>query len=325
MQYYGFLCYFDHMKAPEQELRGIKKSADRLLHAITPNNESHELSYSVATFSQGKEPPKNEDRFVATPNYLSVIDGATANPPIKLEGYTSGEFASNQISHILQSLPPGLYGQELIDTISEQFHKSLLALPKEQADELKAKPFAKPYASFAAATRVGEKIYITQVGDIGFRINGGPVHEDPKTIDGMHATMRIAAMKKAEAEGKSFEEQLVAGEDAIRPSLREQVSRYQNQPRERRLGYGAIDGDHVHDKFVRVFTVDVKDVQTLEMYSDGYFKPALDATIDSWEQAFQEVEAEDPYKLRRYASVKGSIPGVRPTDDRTVLIARFTH
>ncbi|HEX7042869.1 MAG TPA: hypothetical protein VF189_06460, partial [Patescibacteria group bacterium] len=79
------------------------------------------MNFSVETFSQGKKSkgnPKekaNEDRYLITSHYIAVIDGATANPPITINGFTSGEYASDTIKNILQIAPPHLFGKELID------------------------------------------------------------------------------------------------------------------------------------------------------------------------------------------------------------------
>lgn len=292
--------------------------------------ESKQFSrFSVEAFTQGKtakdksKPQKNEDRWVATPHYLAVIDGATANPPIIIDGLTSGEYASATIADIVKKTPPGLSGQELIDTITDQFQKSLQQLPKETTQALRENPHAKPYASLAIAMLGTEEIKITQLGDVSFRINGRRIYSNPKEIDDIHAKQRITAIKNAQKIHPRLKlpELLEIGKNAILHSLRRQVQDLQNNS-SHPLGYGVIDGSPVNGKYAQNYTLIAKGVQTLELFSDGYFKPGEKPKIKSWEKAFREVEKEDPYKIGKYPSVKGSTKEMH-TDDRTILIAKF--
>jgi hypothetical protein len=70
---------------------------------------------------------------------------------------------------------------------------------------------------------------------------------------------------------------------------------------------------------VRVIDRERSTVRSIELFTDGYFEPAADPSIASWEAAFREVERIDPEKIDRYPSVKGSSPG-RYADDRTVVV-----
>ena len=63
-------------------------------------------------------------------------------------------------------------------------------------------------------------------------------------------------------------------------------------------------------------------VDLLELFSDGYFKLGEGFGVAAWERAFAEVEAEDPHKIGRYMSTKGTTPTIL-TDDRTYLGVRL--
>lgn len=286
-------------------------------------------TFSVEAFTQGKtaknptKPQKNEDRWIATPNYIAIIDGATANPPITIKGLSSGAYASDTIAKILQKAPSNLYGKELIDYISQKFQYQLDHLPRKYRKALEEAPYAKPYASLAVATLGVKEIVLTQLGDVSARVNGQTVYDNSKDIDRIHATQRIAAMNAAQTEDPEYthEHVLQVGKDAIEPSLRRQVIDLQNNPNHP-LGYGVIDGSPVHPKFIQTRRFPLQIVQTLELFSDGYFKTGDHPTIASWEKSFQEVEKEDPDKIRKYPSVKGSTNDIY-TDDRTILIAKF--
>jgi hypothetical protein len=88
------------------------------------------------------------------------------------------------------------------------------------------------------------------------------------------------------------------------------------------FGYSVFDGFTVPMALVRVFERPRADVRSIELYTDGYFKPGLTPDVAAWEAAFDEVERTDPEKIGPYPSVKGSSPNMR-TDDRTLVIVRF--
>lgn len=63
-------------------------------------------------------------------------------------------------------------------------------------------------------------------------------------------------------------------------------------------------------------------LRSIELFTDGYFKPGAMPALDDWEAAFAEVERVDPDKIDRYPSVKGSFARMR-TDERTVAIVHL--
>lgn len=88
------------------------------------------------------------------------------------------------------------------------------------------------------------------------------------------------------------------------------------------LGYGGIDGFAVPPRFIETRSYDLAQVETIELFSDGYFKPGEGFGVASWEAAFAEVEAEDYHKLGRYMSTKGTT-AAQLTDDRSYLGVRL--
>ena len=64
-------------------------------------------------------------------------------------------------------------------------------------------------------------------------------------------------------------------------------------------------------------------VETIEMYSDGYFSVPSGFGVAAWEEEYRRVEQEDPHKIGRYMSTKGSTD-ISLTDDRTYLGIRLT-
>lgn len=88
------------------------------------------------------------------------------------------------------------------------------------------------------------------------------------------------------------------------------------------LGYSALDGFEVPLSLVHFERLPREEVTTIELFSDGYFKPGAEFGVASWEQAFREVERDDPAKVILYPSPKGSTAS-HWTDDRTYLGVRF--
>jgi hypothetical protein len=88
------------------------------------------------------------------------------------------------------------------------------------------------------------------------------------------------------------------------------------------FAYGGIDGFAVPRRHVETRSYKLADVDTIELFSDGYFEPGLEFGVASWEAAFAAVEAEDPHKIGRYMSTKGTTAELL-TDDRTYLGIRL--
>jgi hypothetical protein len=84
------------------------------------------------------------------------------------------------------------------------------------------------------------------------------------------------------------------------------------------LGYSSLDGFAVPRSHVTIERFPAGSVQTVELFSDGYFAPPPGFGVAAWEAAADEVERVDPLKIGPYASVKGSMGEVR-TDDRTYV------
>lgn len=88
------------------------------------------------------------------------------------------------------------------------------------------------------------------------------------------------------------------------------------------LSYAVLDGFEIPLPLVRVIDRPRAAIHSIELFTDGYFKPGAAASVDDWEATFAEVERVDPEKIDRYPSVKGSAARMR-TDDRTVVIVRL--
>jgi len=88
------------------------------------------------------------------------------------------------------------------------------------------------------------------------------------------------------------------------------------------FSYSVFDGFEVPMPLVQVLERPRAALQTIELYTDGYFKVGRAPELAAWEEAFAEVETVDPEKIDAYPSVKGSSARMR-TDDRTLVIVRL--
>ena len=88
------------------------------------------------------------------------------------------------------------------------------------------------------------------------------------------------------------------------------------------LAYGGVDDFPVPPEHIETRTYRLADVETIELFSDGYFKLGQEFGVRAWEAAFAEAEAEDPHKIGRYMSTKGTTR-LALTDDRTYLGVRL--
>lgn len=87
---------------------------------------------------------------------------------------------------------------------------------------------------------------------------------------------------------------------------------------DRALGYGGLDGFPVLSKYIDSRSYDLSAIDTVELFSDGYFKIAEGFGVAAWEQGFREIEAIDPHKIGPYLSTKGTTDTAL-TDDRTYV------
>ncbi|MCG7394896.1 hypothetical protein MHY87_18520 [Microvirga sp. ACRRW] len=110
-------------------------------------------------------------------------------------------------------------------------------------------------------------------------------------------------------------------ENLVRGGIVNSQGGYQNNA-SLQLGYPCLDGFEVPEHMIMIERLPRSEVQTVEIYSDGYFKPGDGFGVAAWEKAFTEAEREDPAKVLLYPSPKGSTASLW-ADDRTYLAVRF--
>ncbi len=287
--------------------------------------EKRELGgFAVEALSIGrlhKNPERNEDGFVATSHTFAVIDGSAPRTDVKFLGSSSAQFATNVLKDVFKSTPSSLNGIELVNAITARINEEVAKV--EGAQEILAKkPEARPAALFTAARIHDNKLVVTAVGDVRFRVNGNLIHQDHILSEDLMIQKRVAAMEKAQADNKelSDDELRTLGRAAIDQDLKTQAGKYFNNPDDP-LGLGIVDGTPVPAKFIKVYEFDIDSVETLEIFSDGYYVVPEEASVDAFESAFVQAEKEDPLRWKKYPAVKTSAPD-QFSDDQTVLIAK---
>jgi len=278
----------------------------------------------VEALSIGKyknDPSLNEDGWVVTENTFAVIDGSAPRVNLKFDGKSSARFAADVVKNVLLATNPSVNGRELVVAITKELNKEIDRIGIREI--IKRAKEARPAALFIVARIVENKVIVTALGDVSCRINGKVIHTDRFKTEDLMTIKRIQAMRKAKKKTPSISNEKLQriGKLAIQKDLKEQARNYFNNPNSE-LGLGIINGEAVPDKFIKTYTFNLKDIRTLELFSDGYFILPKTAKISSWEKAFSIGEKEDPLRWKKYPAVKGVMKGMY-SDDRTILIVKF--
>lgn len=255
----------------------------------------------VQVFSVGKTPERNEDFWVYTKNSFVVCDGATDKSDKKYDDKTGGEIVSRLVGNAC--CETDLNGVELVNYLNARV---MGLYEKLKIKDLVKDPKYRFSCDLVAARLINDKLVITYLGDMGFRINGAEFFQEHKQVDKETAEERARYIRETG--------NLAGSRNHIMPLLLKQFE-YQNNP-DHELGYGKIDGFKTPKKFVDVFNYDLHDVKTLEIFTDGYFDIPEGTTIQDWENMRKLIEEQDPNKCLEYKSTKAN-------DDRTVMIVKL--
>lgn len=290
---------------------------------------------------------------------FAVIDGATDKSGRRHGGLTGGQIAANAVAATVAALAydaaPAPGGAELVARISRAIqdqYRSLGLVAEAEAD-----PLARFSATLALALAVPGGWRFYRVGDSGIRLNGHALLLEESQLDPVYSQFRVALWHRFIAAGLSVDEvdrrsrqRLVEG--AVHPSeegalviaardeavlkiaashpdldateIRRILDRGLSRQTDYRgldhpLGYGPLDGWPIPDRFIYIDEKPSEEVDKIELFTDGYYGVSEVATIAGWEGWLAEIQRDDPYRIGRCPSTKGSAPG-RNADDRSVLI-----
>lgn len=255
----------------------------------------------VEVFTKGKIKNRNEDYTAHNDTSFVIVDGATDKSGNRYNGKTGGELVAKLVSK--SCLESDLNGVDLVDFLNSKvkdLYDKLGILNKIQD------PINRFTCDFILVRKNNDKIIVTYLGNLGFRINGKEDYQETKLIDKLTSEERSRYIKETG--------DIKGSREHIMPLLLKQFE-YQNSDNHK-LGYGVIDGTKTPHKFVEVFEYKKDDVKIIELFSDGYFDIPKGTTIKDWEDTHNKIEELDSDKYLKYKSTKSK-------DDRTIMIIRF--
>jgi glycerophosphoryl diester phosphodiesterase len=262
----------------------------------------------IASVIPKEEGRRGEDRIVVTPTCAAIIDGATTKDAYKVvstASITSGEAIAEAVSVAVKTMPENVNGRSAIDHIT--------ATVRREGD-------ASRPSSASVLLYLPSRREVVVVG-------AGAVRVDDQLVEYTATHERVAS----EARALYLIERLQAG--ASLDDLREDdLGRrlvfpiLQNEALLRNVDapdpfyFGAIDGQHVPDRYIGVYPVKA-DARQLSLASDGY--PKLLGSFESSERYLAKLIETDPLMIRAHKATKGVPPGGRSFDDRSYLQVRL--
>ncbi len=305
---------------------------------------------------------KTEDRFVVIPGCCyAVIDGVSDKTGQRFGGKTGGQIAAGIVEDAIETLPAlpcsgTIEASQLITLINVEFARvaqslntemlgaAQLALVIESPDSFRfiiigdtglringTEEFTATHAIddiCAYARRViwhhleALAIPLEIRNDIAraYTVNGleSVLEIGSPWIDRriLHSLLRRIQSDLA-AQMPGFSEPLI--EQTLRGGLLIQ-SGYINKVHA--LGFPAVNGTTIPKELIVQFDRNRTAINTIELFSDGYFSRPMGTTVQAWEQRFREVEHIDPNKIGLFSSTKGS-NGQVFSDDRTIVVLDF--
>ncbi len=177
------------------------------------------------------------------------------------------------------------------------------------------------YSLFRAALwhRLATRLPIDEVDRLArqYLVDGAAHSSDDATLI---AESRTEAVAKAIARFPALDAGEIGG--ILDRGLRRQTDwrdQHLYRDRDHPLGYGPLDGWPIADRFIHVDDRPAAYVRSIELFTDGYYGVAPGPSVASWESWIGMIQREDPHRIGRFASTKGSMPG-RNADDRSVIV-----
>lgn len=264
-------------------------------------------------FLKGKESTQtNEDGIGVTPDFVAVVDGATAKSDFVYDGKKTGRLAMELVMEAIRDFPKEIAVDEAVNRITNRIRQFY-------ADhDLWAVMGQEPERRFTASAVIysHSRKEVWQVGDCPCRIGTLYVRNE-KAIDGIMANARAAFNEMALLEGKTMDDLAVhdVGREFILPFLRRQAWLQNAQIEGQAYAFPVFDGFPVSMELVNVFPVD--EAEEVILASDGY--PQLFPTLQESERYLARVLEEDPLCMRIHKSTKGVKQGNCSFDDRAYI------
>ncbi len=253
----------------------------------------------------------NEDGWVATPDYVAVIDGSTSKGSHDYGGKKSGRLAMEIIREAISLLRPDCGIRECADELS-------LALANYYVQHHMINEVASHTENRLTASVVIFSVNrkeVWQIGDCPCMI-GNNIFENPKYWELPMAQARALFLENELRMGKSVSqlESHDTGRAYIYPLLRNSTF-YQNKEDEPEYAFPVIDGFTIPPHLLK--TYEVGEEKEIILATDGYLK--LFPTLQETEDYTLQYLSEDPLCIRQHKMTKGRVKGQQSFDDRTYL------
>jgi hypothetical protein len=239
------------------------------------------MNFSVIeNFCEGKSKPELcEDRVVITSHFAAVIDGATSSAPLA-SGKPGGIVAAEAIAAVIHTMPAHITAKDFI----KQATQAVFNATGDWPDESKNRPCA------AVAVYSAHHQEIWRVCDCHIRLDE-TVHDGEIEAGRIPYTYRSAIVRAKIALGQTTieaEQQHPVHQQPFWPFVEVQ-NIFTNHPTDP-MGFGAINGLNVPEKFIEVFST--KGVKSIVLCSDGFFSPA--PTLQDALKELERLRTEDP-------------------------------
>lgn len=300
----------------------------------------------------------SDDTLLILPDLLGVFDGATS-PQKARASVSSGRLASQAAASAVAGLS---LAEDLLTLPAARIFAAISQ--RIGAENARRNMDGKPSTTMALAVIGATEIRFVIVGDSGIRANGAQlihrqkpiddistqnrlaIHavlsrrmDDPDEIerlvrltlfDGYVAAVAAGVLTTAEADGLCDEMLARFGAlgpvDQLRAFLRDgirQQFRFANRE-DHPFGFSTLNQDPTALTDIIDLRLPRAGIDSIEIFSDGYFLVPDKVGIPAWEEAFARVEAEDFRKLGRFANVKGST-ATEFADDRSIIVAEAVN
>lgn len=296
----------------------------------------------------------SDDTLLILPDLLGVFDGATS-PQKTRASVSSGRLASQAAATAVAGLS---LGEDLLTLPAAAILGAINT--RIAAENARQNMDGKPSTTMALAVIGAQEIRFLIIGDSGIRLNGKQILRSQKPVDDISTRNRLAVhavLAPRHADGDETErlvrrilfegydtaiaegllsaadadglyETLLARIGALAPAeaLRDflfngirQQSRFANRS-DHPLGFSTLNQDETSLADIIDQCLPRAGIDSIEIFSDGYFLIPEAVSIEAWEAAYAQVEAEDPRKIARFANVKGAT-ATEFADDRSIILA----
>jgi len=252
----------------------------------------------------------NEDSFVITDSFVSVIDGMSPQERSIYHGVSPAQIAVDLITNEIESFPRTITYKEAAERLTNCIHDYYLK--QDILNEVSKYPHKRMGANLIILSKERNEIWL--MGDCHCLIDGLHVTNE-KLIDHLIGEMRSQLIHKylLKYSIEELMERDYSRED-IQPFLIQQYL-YQNNHDGSPLSYTVVDGFPMNYENIKV--VKLEGVTTLVLASDGY--PLLSDSLKDTELQLKKLLRNDPLMCTIFKSVKGLKKGNISFDDRTYV------